>query len=45
MSTNNEKNSAVSKEGHVLTAYGFFSSRKLGQYADQARAFEIPFPK
>ena len=24
MSTNNEKNSAVSEEGHVLTAYGFF---------------------
>ena len=35
MSTNIEKNSAVSEEGHVLTAYGFFSSRKLGQYADQ----------
>ena len=24
MSTNIEKNSAVSEEGHVLTAYGFF---------------------
>ena len=35
MSTNIEKNSAVSEEGHVLTAYGFFSGRKLGQYADQ----------
>ena len=23
MSTNTEKNSAVSEEGHVLTAYGF----------------------
>ena len=34
MSTNIEKNSAVSEEGHVLTAYGF-SGRKLGQYADQ----------
>ena len=36
MSTNIEKNSAVSEEGHVLTAYGFsWSGRKLGQYADQ----------
>ena len=24
MSTNTEKNSAVSEEGHVLTSYGFF---------------------
>ena len=24
MSTNSEKNSAVSEEGHVVTAYGFF---------------------
>ena len=37
MSTDIEKNSAVSEEGHVLTAYGFFSGRKLGQYADQER--------
>ena len=43
MSTNIEKNSAVSEEEHVLTAYGFFSGHKLGQYVDQA--FEIPFPK
>ena len=35
MSTDTEKNSAVSEEGHVLTAYGFFSGRKLGHYADQ----------
>ena len=35
MSTNTEKNSAVSDERHVLTAYGFFSGRKLGHYADQ----------
>ena len=34
LSTNIEKNSAVSEEGHVLTAYGFFG-RKLVQYADQ----------
>ena len=34
MSTNLEKNSAVSEEGHVLKAY-FFFGRKLGQYADQ----------
>ena len=33
MSTNTEKNSAVSEEGHVLTAYGFTWS--FGQYADQ----------
>ena len=33
MSTNTEKNSAVSEEGHVLTAYGFIWS--FGQYADQ----------
>ena len=35
MSTNVEKNSAVSEERHALTAYGVFSGRKLGQYADQ----------
>ena len=34
MSTNIEKNSAVSEEGYVLTAY-VFSGRKLDQYADQ----------
>ena len=28
MLANIEKNSAVSEEGHVLTAYGFFSGRK-----------------
>ena len=37
MSTNIEKNSAVSEEGHVLTAYGFYLVVIL--------AFEIPFPK
>ena len=31
MSTNIEKNSAVVEKGHVLTAYCFFSGRKLGQ--------------
>ena len=35
MSTKIEKNSAVSEQGHVWTAYVFFSGRKLGQYADQ----------
>ena len=35
MLTNVEKNSAVSEEGHILTAYVIFSGRKLGQYADQ----------
>ena len=33
MSTNIEKNWAVSEEGHVLTAYGFIWL--FGQYADQ----------
>ena len=44
MLTKIEKKSAVSGEGHVLTAW-FFSCRKVGQYADQERAFEIPFPE
>ena len=35
MSTNIEKKSAVSEQGHVVTFYGFFSGRKLGQYAGQ----------
>ena len=35
MSTNIEKNSAVSEEEHVLIAYRIFSGPKLGQYADQ----------
>ena len=35
MSTNTEKNSAVSEQGHVLTAYVFFPWSKLSQYADQ----------
>ena len=35
MSTNIEKNSAVSEEGHVLIAYRIFCGPKLGQYADQ----------
>ena len=34
MSTNIEKNSAVSEEGW-LDSLRFFSGRKLGQYADQ----------
>ena len=33
MSTNIDKNSAVSEEGHVLTAYDFFMA--VGQYANQ----------
>ena len=45
MSTNIEKNSAVSDEGHVLTAYGFFLVESLaGMIVDQ-RALEIPFSK
>ena len=36
MSTNIEKNSAVSEEGHVLTAYGFFLVVSLAIiYADE----------
>ena len=35
MSTDIVKNSAVSEEGHVFTNYGFFSGRRLGQYADK----------
>ena len=35
MSTNTDKNSAVSEQGHVLTAYVFFPWSKLSQYADQ----------
>ena len=37
MSTNIEKNSVVSEEGHVLTAYSLASM--------QIKSFEIPFPK
>ena len=43
MSTDIEKKSPVSEEGHVLTAYVFLSGRKLGQYADQE--FLYPFSK
>ena len=43
MSTNIEKNSAVSEEGHVLTAYGFFLVISLASM--QIKSFEIPFPK
>ena len=43
-SANIEKNSAVSEERHVLTAYVFFSGRTLGRYAYQELS-EIPFPK
>ena len=43
MSTNIEKNSVVSEEGHVLTAYGFFLVISLASM--QIKSFEIPFPK
>ena len=43
MSTNIEKNSAVSEEGHVLTAYGFYLVVSLASM--QINSFEIPFPK
>ena len=43
MSTNTEKTSAVSEEGHVLTAYGFYLVVSLA--VCRSRAFEIPFPK
>ena len=41
MSTNIEKNSAVSEEEHVLTAYGFFLVISLASM--QIKSFEIPF--
>ena len=41
MSTNIEKNSAVSEEGHVLTAYGFYLVVSLASM--QIKSFEIPF--
>ena len=44
MSTNIEKNSAVSEEGHVLTAYVFLPGRKLGQYTDE-ELLKYPFSK
>ena len=34
-STSSEKNSAVSEEGHVLTAYGFYLVVSLASDADQ----------
>ena len=43
MSTNIEKNSVVSEEGHVLTAYGFFLVISLASM--QIKSFEIPFSK
>ena len=43
MSTNIEKNSAVSEEVHVLTtAYGFYLFKAWP--VCRSRAFEIPFP-
>ena len=41
MSTNIEKNSAVSEEGHVLTAYGFYLVVSLASM--QIKRFSIPF--
>ena len=43
MSTNIEKNSAVSEEGHVLTAYGFFLVVSLASM--QIKSFGNPFCK
>ena len=43
MSTNIEKNSAVSEEGHVLTAYGFNLVVSLASI--QIKSFWNPFSK
>ena len=43
MSTNIEKNSAVSEEGHVLTAYGFYLV--VGLASMQIKSFWNPFSK
>ena len=41
--TNIEKNSAVSEEGHVLTAYGFYLVLSLASM--QIKTFWNPFAK
>ena len=43
MSTNIEKNSALSEEGHVLTAYVFFLVVSLASM--QIKSFSNPFSK
>ena len=43
MSTNIEKNSAVSEEGHVLTGYGFYLVVSLASI--QVKSFWNPFSK
>ena len=43
MSTNIEKNSAVSEEGHVSTAYGFYLVVSLASM--QIKSFWNPFSK
>ena len=45
ISTKIEKNSAVSEEGHVLTAYGFYLVVSLARMQIESFNFEIPFPK
>ena len=45
MSTNTEKKTAVSEEGHVLTAYGLFLVESRASMIVDQRALEIPFPK
>ena len=45
MSTNTEKNSAVSKEGHVLTAYGFFLVVRLASMQIKSGLLKSLFPK
>ena len=47
MSTNIEKNSAVSDEGHVLTAYGFFLVVSLAsmQIKSFSKKIQNPFSK
>ena len=45
MSTNIEKNSAVSGEGHVLTAYGFFLVVRLASMQIKSGLLKSLFPK
>ena len=45
MSTDIEKNSAVSEEGHVLTAYGFFLVVRLASMQIKSGLLKSLFPK
>ena len=43
--TNIKKKLSCFSGGTCLDSLWLFAGRKLGQYADQERAFEIPFPE